>query len=104
MNAQELVNQLLEGSPYDVDDPLEKNEIPAGFIARRETDRMEVRYDGQSAAKGYRFSKFWIDPYTGKERVLRDGIFHPVSANNAAAYLAAEMKRWRDGGWEVEEL
>lgn len=103
MSAAEIVNKLLEGSPYDVDDPLEKPEAPAGFIARRDTERMECHYDPQ--AHGYRFSKFWIDPYTEKERVLRNGAFMAMkNIANASSWLSKEAERWRTGGWNVEEL
>jgi len=69
-----------------------------GFIARRDTDRIEWRYD--SKVYGYRMSKFWIDPYSKKERGLIDGIF----AYATDGWLEKEIKRFSDAGWEIEIL
>lgn len=80
---------------------MESEMPPLGFTATLPNgDKIEWRYD--TAAKGYRFSKWWKDEWTGNQRSAPNlALQH---ASDASAFIAQEMKRWKDGGWTVSPL
>lgn len=100
MNARQIIEQETLG-PYDVDDPLEKPEIPTGFNAKREDgDEIEWRFDPR--IKGYRFTKWWNDPHTRKREVLRD--VATQFARDNPAFVNQTAQEFQDAGWTVTML
>jgi hypothetical protein len=79
-------------------------DYPTGLRAERDDgDIIEWRYDPK--AYGYRFSKWWIDPYTGKQRVIANlATMHVRNPEKAQVFTSTEMKKWTDGGWKVTPL
>jgi hypothetical protein len=76
---------------------------PSGFTAERAGDVVEWRYD--AAVRGYRFSKFWTDEWTGKQRKLENGaLVRKDTASEASVWVQQEMRRWRGGGWKVTPI
>lgn len=100
--AQKVVRQLLESSPYDIDDPLDRPEFPAGFTAERGDERVEMRFDDRPHFKCYRFTRSSTNPYT-KKRESAGGTYS-VPLALAATWLELEADRWRNGGWDVTPL
>jgi hypothetical protein len=110
MNAQRIVNRLLEMSAYDIDDPLDQPseyDYPAGFVARNDPERVEWRLEPAPGSKTrfeYRMSKWWLDDYTGKLRVIK-AAHQPVrDSDEAQRWIEQEMKKWSDAGWKVEVI
>lgn len=111
VTAIHWVHRLLETTPYDVDDPLDREDpafYPAGFTAERDNgDRRILRLslkDSNRFTAVYRLETYWQDEYTGQERALHiTGIYH-VRPDTVHAWLAARMEEWRAGGWTVTKL
>lgn len=110
MTADQIVDRLLEASPYDIDDPLEQPseyDYPLGFSASKEPERVEWRLESAPGSRRrfeYRMSKWWLDDYTGKLRVIRAAhqpVDDPIEAKR---WLEREMQKWADAGWKVEVL
>lgn len=86
---------------------------PKGFVATRETEKAEWRIDVVAYSwKGftnehpvYRFCKFWLDEFTSAPREAKNlGVCQPGNPKDAQHFLDVEMKKWREGGWEIEIL
>lgn len=111
-SALHIVNRLLaEGAPYDVDDPLEKNDpalYPAGFSAKKPNGDERVfalsLRDSTPQVAVYSMASYWIDEFIGKRRVLDSRRWHTLKPDAAKAWLEAEAARWASHGWEVTWL
>lgn len=110
-NAQRIIAALLEEEPYDIDDPLEKPEYPAGFIAHKGAEKVEWQHHEKPnhqtgvPGHGYYFSKHWPDSYTGRPRVLKDFAWKQTpTAEKAQSWLHLEAAKWQEAGWQIEWL
>jgi hypothetical protein len=113
-SAEKVVATLLDGSPYDIDDPLDRwpDEFPEGFVAIRDDEKVEFRYDPKKIdGRGreivmhyYRGTKHWLDDYTKRPRTCPMGVWTARNVEDAFALVARESKRWEDGGWTIQPL
>ena len=76
--------------------------LPTGFTATRDGDEVEWRYD--AAAQAYRFSKFWMDEWTGQRRKAPNLGVQRVKPAEAEQWVQKEMRRWAGGGWAVKRI
>lgn len=107
MTAAAIVNRMLESDDTfgfgQQEKPEHWEEVPYGFVASFGTDRLEAKWDDRY--KGYRFSKHWVDDYSGKPRVALNIAFHPIYGNQTPeAFIAAHKQKFESGGWTFKEL
>ena len=108
MRAVELVNILLEYNPYDVDDSLEKEDYPLGFVAIGHwstiPERIEWRLEKNKYGVRYVFSKYWYDSYNKKLQLFQGGSHSVRNVAGAIAFVNINSAEFRKEGWDVELL
>lgn len=106
-----IVSLLLETSPYDIDDPLDRHDpafYPPGFRAKNAAgdERLFALSPRDSTAKAavYAMSVFWTDEYTGQRRALKTISYDRVKPENAKAWLETTASEWAANGFEITWL
>ena len=112
VSVRQIVEEETAEFRADSDPRIRPERPPAGFVATRDDETAEWRFDQQYY--GYRFSKWWTDPYTHKQREARNLSFkqfhdpygsrsQPLAAR-AKQFIEAEARKFTEAGWDVKML
>jgi hypothetical protein len=103
MRARQLIDEAFEADRADSDPTGRPRMAPRGFEATRDDELVKEVYDQRFG--GYRLSKDWTDPYTGRRRSLDNGGFIPVrTPERAVEYIEGRIREYEEAGWAVKRI